>query len=63
MFGGLGVDSEEEKGVPVWKLQTFDMVAKTPSWLENTKNLKAQLITALGNIVNNGCLCVMTSNV
>lgn len=59
-------DNGEEKAVPVWKLQTFDMVAKkkNPRWLENLERKKeSQLITALGNIVNNSRLCVMTSNV
>lgn len=30
MFGGWGADSEEEKGVPIYKLQTFDIVANKP---------------------------------
>lgn len=61
MFGDSGADSEEEKGVPVWKLQTFKMVAKKKPKLirkyKKKKKIKAELITALGNTVNNACLC------
>lgn len=48
-----------ESGKPLTWLQK-----KNPRWLENLEREKeSQLITALGNIVNNSCLCVMTSNV